>query len=53
MDIKRLLSQKESETLEFKETLRMKEEIGAAVSAFSSYPDDEKLENPSNESKFS
>jgi len=35
MDINRLLNRKESETLEFKETLRMKEEIGAAVSAFS------------------
>ncbi|MEA3342538.1 MAG: helix-turn-helix domain-containing protein [archaeon] len=34
MDISRLLTQKESETLEFKESLRMKEEIGGAVSAF-------------------
>ncbi len=39
MDITRLLTQKESGTLEFKETLRMKEEIGAAVSAFSNASD--------------
>ena len=35
MDINRLLAQKESGTLEFKETLRMKDEICAAVSSFS------------------
>ena len=35
MDINRLLKQKESEKLEFKETLRMKDEICAAVSSFS------------------
>ncbi|MEA3342679.1 MAG: helix-turn-helix domain-containing protein [archaeon] len=34
MDISRLLTQKESGTLEFKESLRMKEEIGGAVCAF-------------------
>jgi len=35
MGISKLLSQKESRTLEFKESLRMKEEICAAVSGFS------------------
>ena len=35
MEITKLLKLKESGTLEFKESLRMKEEIGGAVSAFS------------------
>lgn len=35
MDLKKLISQGESETLEFKESLQLKNEIGETVSAFS------------------
>ncbi len=35
MDLKKLISKGESETLEFKESLQLKDEIGETISAFS------------------
>ncbi len=39
MEIKELIEKGESQDLEFKESLKLKEEIGETVSAFSNYND--------------
>ena len=51
MNLKELISQGESETLEFKESIQLKDEIGETVSAFSNSKGGIILNRPTNFSR--